>query len=307
MIKIRIPATTANIGPGFDCFGMALNLYLFMEIEEINYGLIIQSKGEGAEQFEKGESNLIWIAFNSVIKKYCIGKEVKGFRIKTFNQIPVTRGLGSSAAAILAGILAASRFYNLKLTNSEILEIALSLEGHLDNIVPALTGGFTLAYFTKKEKVKWMNIKIPDDLCIVVAIPDFSLSTEKMREVLPKKIDRSDAVFNLSRAALLVNSLQNSDWALMAESMEDKLHQPFRFSYIPGINEMFVQVKKTGHAGIALSGSGPTVISLTKKSYATMISQIMEDAFLKAGIKSRVLILKTDFEGFRLNSNDTIR
>jgi len=298
-----VPATTANLGPGFDCFGMALKLYLFLEIEEIKQGLIIQSQGEGAEQFEKSENNLIWKAFKSVLQKFNKGKDIKGLRIKTLNQIPVTRGLGSSAAAIIGGIIAAARLYDLKLSNQEILERALSLEGHMDNIVPSLLGGFTLAYSTEKEQIKWAKIKIPEDLQAVVAVPDFPLSTEKMRNVLPRKLPLCDAVFNLSRSALLVKALQNSDWTLLAEAMEDKLHQPFRTPYIPGIKEMFSQVKSTSHAGIALSGSGPTVISLTKRGSEKIISQIMEDTFLKAGINCRILVLEADLEGTKIVCN----
>lgn len=297
MIKIKVPSTTANLGPGFDCFGMALKLYLFLEIEEIKQGLIIQSQGEGASQFEEGENNLIWKAFKLVLDKFNKGKDIKGLKIKILNQIPVTRGLGSSASAIIGGIVAATKLYDLKLSYQEILEIALSLEGHMDNIVPALLGGFTLAYSTEKEQVKWAKIKIPDNLRVVVAIPDFFLSTEKMRKVLPDKIPLSDAIFNLSRSALLVKALQNSDWKLLAEAMEDKLHQPFRASFIPGIKEMFSQVRNTGHAGIALSGSGPTVVSLTKRGSEKIISQIMEDTFLKAGINCRVLVLEADLKG----------
>ena len=297
MIKIRVPATTANLGCGFDCFGLALKKYLFLEIEEAKEDLMIQSRGEGAAQFEKGENNLIWKAFMLVLKKYGKGRDVKGIRIKTLNQIPVTRGLGSSASAIIGGIIAASRLYNLKLSNEEILKTALSLEGHMDNIVPALMGGFTLAYSTENKPVKWLKIKFPNDLRVVVAIPDFHLSTEKMRSVLPDKLPLSDAIFNLSRSALLVKSLQESCWELLAEAMEDKIHQPYRATYIPGLQEMFSQVKNTGYAGIALSGSGPTVISLTKRGTENIISQIMGDAFLKAGINCRVLVLEPDLEG----------
>lgn len=297
MIKIRVPATTANLGCGFDCFGLALKKYLFLEIEEAKEDLMIQSRGEGAAQFEKGENNLIWKAFMLVLKKYGKGRDVKGIRIKTLNQIPVTRGLGSSASAIIGGIIAASRLYNLKLSNEEILKTALSLEGHMDNIVPALMGGFTLAYSTENKPVKWLKIKFPNDLRVVVAIPDFHLSTEKMRSVLPDKLPLSDAIFNLSRSALLVKSLQESRWELLAEAMEDKIHQPYRATYIPGLQEMFSQVKNTGYAGIALSGSGPTVISLTKRGTENIISQIMGDAFLKAGINCRVLVLEPDLEG----------
>ncbi|MEA1939180.1 MAG: homoserine kinase, partial [Candidatus Caldatribacteriota bacterium] len=300
MIKIRVPATTANLGPGFDCFGMALKLYLFLEIEEIEQGLIIQSQGEGSTQFEKDENNLIWKAFKSVLKRYNREKYIKGLRIKTLNQIPVTRGLGSSASAIIGGIFAASTLYDLKLSSREMLEIALSLEGHVDNIVPALLGGFTLAYSTEKEQVKWVKIKIPDDLKIVVAIPDFFLSTKKMRSVLPDKMSLSNTIFNLSRSALLVKALQNSEWTLLAEAMEDKIHQPFRISYIPGIEEMFSQIKNTGYAGIALSGSGPTVVSLTKRGHEKIISQIMEDVFQRAGINCRTLALEVDSEGKKL-------
>jgi len=297
LIKIRVPATTANLGCGFDCFGLALKKYLFLEIEEAKEDLMIQSRGEGAAQFEKGENNLIWKAFMLVLKKYGKGRDVKGIRIKTLNQIPVTRGLGSSASAIIGGIIAASRLYNLKLSNEEILKAALSLEGHMDNIVPALMGGFTLAYSTENKPVKWLKIKFPNDLRVVVAIPDFHLSTEKMRSVLPDKLPLSDAIFNLSRSALLVKSLQESRWELLAEAMEDKIHQPYRATYIPGLKEMFSQVKNTGYAGIALSGSGPTVISLTKRGTENIISQIMGDAFLKAGINCRVLVLEPDLEG----------
>ena len=297
MIKIRVPATTANLGCGFDCFGLALKKYLFLEIEEAKEDLMIQSRGEGAAQFEKGENNLIWKAFMLVLKKYGKGRDVKGIRIKTLNQIPVTRGLGSSASAIIGGIIAASRLYNLKLSNEEILKTALSLEGHMDNIVPALMGGFTLAYSTENKPVKWLKIKFPNDLRVVVAIPDFHLSTEKMRSVLPDKLPLSDAIFNLSRSALLVKSLQESRWELLAEAMEDKIHQPYRATYIPGLQEMFSQVKNTGYAGIALSGSGPTVISLTKRGTENIISQIMGDAFLKAGINCRVLVLEPELEG----------
>ena len=302
MIKIRVPATTANLGPGFDCLGLALKLYLNLEIEEIEEGLVVEYQGEGAEKFsaKKKEDTLIWKSAELVLKKIGREKFNKGLKIKAFNQIPITRGLGSSASAIIGGIVGAARFCNIDLTNQEMLELALSLEGHMDNIVPALIGGLTLAFKTGQEEIKWTRIKTPLDLRIVVAIPEFSLNTKEMRKVLPQKVALPEAIFNLSRSALLVNALQNSDWEVLAEAMEDRLHQPYRAPFIPGIEDMFSQIKKTGLAGAALSGSGPSVVSLTKKGREETISKIMKDAFLKAGITCRILVLEADLDGTKL-------
>lgn len=300
MVKIRVPASSANLGPGFDCLGLALKLYLYLEMEEIEEGLIIEGQGEGAEEFNKGEDNLIWKSAELVLKKAGGDKSKKGLKIKAFNQIPVTRGLGSSAAAIIGGIMGAARIYKIELSFQEMLGLALSLEGHLDNIVPALMGGLTIAYKTEQEEIKWAKIETPADLRVVLAIPDFSLSTEEMRRVLPDKASLADAVFNLSRSALLVNALQNSNWEVLAEAMEDKLHQPFRAPFIPGIEEMFSQIKRTGLAGVALSGSGPSMVSFTKRGSEELISKIMKNTFLKEGINCRILVLETDLEGTRV-------
>jgi len=297
MIKIRVPATTANLGPGFDCLGLALELYLNLEIEQIEEGLIIEYQGEGADKFSSKKDTLIRKSAELVLKKIGQDKSKKGLKIKVFNQIPITRGLGSSASAIIGGIVGAARLYNIDLTNQEMLELALSLEGHMDNIVPALIGGLTLAYKTGQEEIKWARIKTPRDLRVVVAIPDFTLSTEKMRKALPQKVALPEAVFNLSRSALLVNALQNSDWDVLAEAMEDRLHQPYRAPFIPGIEDIFLKIKKTGLAGVALSGSGPSVVSLTKKGQEEAIGKIMKDAFSNAGVTCRTLVLEVDLEG----------
>ena len=299
MIKIRVPATTANLGSGFDCLGLALKLYLNLEIEETENSLVIEYQGEGAEKFslKKKEETLIWKSINLVLKKIHKDIHKKGLKIKVLNKIPITRGLGSSASAIIGGIVGAARLYGIDLTNQEMLGLALSLEGHMDNIVPALIGGLTLAYKTGQGEIKWARIKTPLDLRIVLAVPEFTLNTKEMRKVLPQKVTLSQAIFNLSRSALLVNAIQNSDWEVLAEAMEDRLHQPYRTPFIPGIEEMFSQIKKTGLAGVALSGSGPSIVSLTKKGREETISTIMKDAFLKAGINCRILTLEADLEG----------
>jgi len=302
MIKIRVPATTANLGSGFDCLGLALKLYLNLEIEETENSLVIEYQGEGAEKFslKKKEETLIWKSINLVLKKTHKDIHKKGLKIKVLNKIPITRGLGSSASAIIGGIVGAARLYGIDLTNQEMLGLALSLEGHMDNIVPALIGGLTLAYKTGQGEIKWARIKTPLDLRIVLAVPEFTLNTKEMRKVLPQKVTLSQAIFNLSRSALLVNALQNSDWEVLVEAMEDKLHQPYRTPFIPGIEDIFSQIKKTGLAGVALSGSGPSIVSLTKKGREETISTIMKDTFLKAGINCRILVLEADLEGTKL-------
>ena len=302
MIKIRVPATTANLGSGFDCLGLALKLYLNLEIEETENSLVIEYQGEGAEKFslKKKEETLIWKSINLVLKKTHKDIHKKGLKIKVLNKIPIARGLGSSASAIIGGIVGAARLYGIDLTNQEMLGLALSLEGHMDNIVPALIGGLTLAYKTGQGEIKWARIKTPLDLRIVLAVPEFTLNTKEMRKVLPQKVTLSQAIFNLSRSALLVNAIQNSDWEVLAEAMEDRLHQPYRTPFIPGIEEMFSQIKKTGLAGVALSGSGPSIVSLTKKGREETISTIMKDTFLKAGINCRILVLEADLEGTKL-------
>ena len=301
MIKVRVPATSANLGPGFDCLGLALKLYLNLEIEKkIEGGLEIKCVGEGAREFPSDKNNLIWKSMNLALKRSKRDSDKEGLKIRVFNEIPVARGLGSSAAAIIGGIVGVAKFYNINLTYQEILELALSLEGHMDNIVPALIGGFTIAYKTEKEEVKWSKIKFSHDLRIVLAIPNFTLSTEKMRKVLPAKISLSEAIFNLSRTSLLVNALQNSDWDILSEAMEDKLHQPYRIPFIPGVEEVFSKIKGRGLAGVALSGSGPTVVSLTKKGSENIISEIIKDAFKKARITCRILVLEADLEGTKL-------
>jgi len=307
MIKIRVPATTANLGPGFDCLGLALKLYLNLEIEEIGKGLVIEYQGEGAEKFsvKKKKDTLIWKSINLVSKRTYEDIHKKGLKIRVFNEIPVARGLGSSASAIIGGIMGAARLYQVELSYQEMLNLALSLEGHMDNIAPALIGGLTIAYKAEKEKIKWVKIKPPIDLRVILAIPDFSLNTEEMRKILPSKVSLTDAVFNLSRSALLVNALQTSDWGVLAEAMEDKLHQPFRAPFIPGIEEMFSQIKRTGLAGVALSGSGPTVVSLTKRSAEKITSKIMKDTFLRAGINCRILVLEADLEGTKFVSRES--
>jgi aspartate kinase len=305
MVKVRVPATTANLGSGFDCLGMALSLYLDVEMEKIDSGFIFQSEGEGVDLISADRNNLIYRAASLVIKKAGLDPETQNIKISIKNEIPIERGLGSSASAIIGGILAASQLYDLNISREDVLQMAFSLEGHLDNIVPALIGGFTISYKDHNGQIKWVKLDVPHELRAVVGIPPFTLSTEEMRKVLPKQVSLQDAVDNLSKSALLVNALQQSKWELIPEAMQDRLHQPFRMPFIKGAKSIFSEVQKTGIAGVALSGSGPTIISLVKDGAEKEIIKIMRQTFRNAGITSQVKMLDPDLDGARVEKGKT--
>ena len=297
MVKIRVPATTANLGSGFDCLGMALSLYLEIEMERIEQGFEFRATGEGAEILSSDKDNFIYQAASLVMDEANISPNNRGIKIVVKNEIPVARGLGSSAAAIIGGILGATQLYDLSLSREEMLQLAFQLEGHLDNIVPALIGGFTISYRNQKGQIRWVKLDVPDDLKAVVGIPSYTLSTEEMRRVLPKQVSLQDAVDNLSKSALLVNALQQSRWELIPEAMQDRLHQPFRLPFIKGAKNIFTEVQKSGIAGVALSGSGPTIISLVKEGLEKNIMKIMKKTFLDANIRSQVKALEPETDG----------
>jgi|LDZT01.1.fsa_nt_gi aspartate kinase len=305
MVKVRVPATTANLGSGFDCLGMALSLYLDVEMERIDSGFVFQAEGEGVDLLSSDRDNLIYKAASLVMKKVGLDPEIQTIKIAIKNEIPIERGLGSSASAIIGGILAARELYDLNLSREEILQMAFSLEGHLDNIVPALIGGFTISYKDHNNQIRWVKLDVPHELRAVVGIPPFTLSTEEMRKVLPKQVSLQDAVDNLSKSALLVNALQQSKWELIPEAMQDRLHQPFRMPFIKGAKNIFSEVQKTGIAGVALSGSGPTIISLVKEGAEKEIIKIMRQTFRNAGITSQVKVLDPDLDGARIEEGKT--
>ncbi len=304
MVKVRIPATTANLGSGFDCLGMALSLYLEIEMEKIAQGFVFEAKGDGLDTLPSDESNLIYKAVSLVMDKAEISLANRGIKITIKSDIPIARGLGSSAAAIIGGIVGASELYELNLSREEILHMAFILEGHFDNIVPALIGGLTISYRNQKGQIRWVKLDIPHNLKAVVGIPSFILSTEEMRKVLPKQVSLEDAVDNLSKSALLVNALQQSKWELIPEAMQDRLHQPFRLPFIKGAKNIFSEVQKSGLAGVALSGSGPTIISLVKEGLEKEIVKIMKKTFSDAELKSSVKVLDPDTEGITIERGE---
>ncbi len=258
MYKIKIPATSANIGPGFDCLGIALNLYNEFYINEIESGLTI----EGCEEEYNNKDNLIYTSMLKCFNK--IGYKYKGIKIKIKNNIPISRGLGSSATCILAGIIGANEIANNPLSKKEILELATEIEGHPDNIAPALFGGMTVSIL-QNNKVYYSKINIKKGIKFFALIPNYKLSTNQAREALPHNIDYSDATYNVGRVSLLITALQNGDFKLLDIACNDKLHQPYRKKLIDNFDLIVNECKLNGSLGTFLSGAGPTILAITEE------------------------------------------
>lgn len=292
-MKIRVPATSANLGPGFDTLGMAFNLYNTVEMEFRQSGLTIEVEGLGKETIPKDESNIVYRSAQEVFR--LARKPVDGLYLKLSNDIPTSRGLGSSAAAIVGGIVAANQLCEGALNLQTLLQIATDIEGHPDNVIPAMLGGFTIAAM-EQGSVRYVRLDPLTGLKAVIAVPDFILPTQKSRGVLPRHISLEDAVFNVSRTAFLVAALSMGHLELLGMAMEDRLHQPYRCNLIPGMEDVWQAAKEAGALSAALSGAGPCLLAFAT-TRTEEIGQAMKDAFLGHGIRSEILVLSPDRAG----------
>lgn len=263
MVRVRVPATSANMGAGFDTLGIALGLYNTLEITEIESGLQVFSK-RGNDYIPRDENNLVYRAANLVFEK--AGYECSGLRIVQESDIPVTRGLGSSSACIIGGMLAANVISGRKLSYNEILDLAVELEGHPDNVTPALYGGFCAA-MVKDGKTYFKSIKPNSTIKFAIMVPDFFVATKKSRGVLPDMVSHKDAVFNVSRSVMLAMAMMSGDMSMLKNAVEDRLHQQYRKNYIDGMDDIFEMTYRIGSKATYLSGSGPTIVSVLDGGY----------------------------------------
>ncbi len=294
MIRVQVPATTANFGPGFDCLGASLGLYNYINME-FSDRPIVKVIGEGTEEIPSDETNLVYKAAANVLKQAGVNKHLK---IVSENHIPLARGLGSSAACIASGMVAANHLIGDVLENSELIKIGTKMEGHPDNIVPAIFGGFCLS-MVHNNRVIYKTFPVPFWLRFVVCIPEFELKTEVARKVLPKNVKFEDAIHNISHTAMLVAAMAQGDLSDMNIFSQDRLHQPFRSHLIPGMEEILQTVSDKGAFAGFLSGSGPAVVCLTLKERANALGKHMVDIFTKEGIKSHYKVLYSDSKGTR--------
>jgi len=262
MYKVVVPATSANLGPGFDCLGVALEMYNSVEVEEIEAGLKIESSS--GNNYYNNENNLIYKSMKHIFDK--VGYNPKGIRLVQTDNIPGTRGLGSSAACIVAGLLAGNAMTGQRFSTEEIAFMAGSLDGHPDNTTPAVFGGLR-ASVLREDKLYHVEIEIPDNLKFIAFVPDFTLSTAKARMILPHLVSREDMVFNLGRLALLVSSLSLGKFENLVYGLEDKMHQPYRKRFIPDIDKIFTKSIEFGARGCYISGAGPSLMALVDSEH----------------------------------------
>ena len=287
-MKFRIPASSANLGPGFDCFGIAWQCYNEIEFIPREEGLVIS----GCAEKYRNEDNLAYKAYHAAMT--WAGQRESGLEIRFGRtDIPVSRGMGSSAALIVGGVVAANAIHGLELSGSELLAIATSVEGHPDNIAPALFGGFTVSAMDGIAAVT-THFPISEKLFFTLLIPNFELSTELARSVLPEAVSRQDAIFNISRSALLIKALERGDRQLMRIALEDKLHQPYRTKLIQGFETAESAAKKLEAMGICISGAGSTLLCIADRPE---FSAEMEEALKESLPGWKVLGVKPDLQG----------
>ena len=291
IVKVRIPATSANMGPGFDCLGMALDIWNTVELETGGHGFEIT--GEGSDQLPRDPSNMVYRGVARVFEE--LGRTTPSFRIVCHNDVPLTRGLGSSSAALVGGLVAGNSVSGNLLTQSELLDIGASIEGHPDNVVPALLGGCQVAV-SHEGSVVAAPVPLPDDLSAVLFVPSAPMPTEQARAILDPNVTRSDAVFNIGRAALLVQALASGDLTGLAVATDDRLHQAARQTMFPAMRNLFRAALGAGALGVFLSGAGPTVLALAQGREFT-IGYEMADAAVKSGIDGQVKITRPSKQG----------
>ena len=262
MVWVKVPASSANMGAGFDSLGIALSLYNRIIVEETEQGIVTLNKKPG-EYIPYGEKNLIYRAAKRVFDE--VSYPVKGLKIVQDSEIPMTRGLGSSSACIIGGMLAANVISGRRLDYKKILDLATEMEGHPDNAAPALFGGFCVA--VKDEGTTVMkSIKLENPLSFVAMVPEYFVSTRKSRGTLPEVVTHSDAAYNAGRAALFALSLATGNVENLKEAVKDRLHQPYRSEYIEHMDETFNMAYGFGAHAVWLSGSGPTIIAVCDKN-----------------------------------------
>ena len=297
-VRVRVPASTANLGPGFDALGMALGLYNEIEVEIAGTGLTLGVEGEGAEKLQSlGERNLVARSVTGTLLR--LGVRADGVRVRMLNRIPLSRGLGSSSAAAMGGVAAAVALAGARLDFEELLDLALPFEGHPDNITPALLGGLTVSTVVE-GKVRCVKLPVPDGLQAIAVIPEFHLSTAKARNVLPPTVPRADAVFNVGRVALFLAAMQAGRLDLLREAAQDRLHQPYRAPLVPGMQEVLMEGNRAGALACFLSGAGPTLLALATGEGGSIGERMVACWKARANVTARAEHLAIDRDGLRL-------
>jgi homoserine kinase len=303
-IEVRVPASTANLGAGFDCLGLALEMYLTARATvQIRPGsrTLARTRGLGSASLPKSpEQNLIFRAMRYAAERE--GFELPVVRLAVKNEIPMAGGLGSSAAAAVAGIALAYRTAGLPLSRENALRYASEIEGHADNAGAALHGGLVVTYAQTGGWMGAMRLAWPKMIRVIAVTPAIGLATKKSRAVLPAQVPRDDAVRNLQRSALFIAAIETRRYDLIWDAMQDRLHQTYRQKLIPGLAEVLAIPQIPGLLGLALSGSGPSIVALATAGFDE-IGKVIAACFERAGVAATIRFLEVAQDGLSILEN----
>ena len=287
MIKVTVPATTANLGPGYDCLGMAIARYSVFECEKYNEKLVFV---DGLESNKiTTDENLVTYSMNHLFEY--IGRYPNGYKLYIHNNIPLARGMGSSASAIVGGLICANYLMDFPLNQDEILKLATEIEGHPDNVAPSILGNLVLSTVNDSGDIIYQMIETFQDLSLVLFVPDYEVSTSDSRKVVPKTVSIKDTVKTSSRLSMMLMGFMSGNLDLISSSMDDCLHEPYRKHLIKGFDEFRKAALSAGAFSYCLSGAGPTVISYCKKDQSNKVQIALELEAKRLGISGQSLIL----------------
>ena len=290
----RIPASTTNLGPGFDVLGLALQLYSTVSLEITGSSTEVVVSGVDVEKIPSTPEHIAFQAVESIFQRSGV-QQPDGLKLTIANGIPAIRGLGGSGTAILGGLLTANVLCGNMFSLSEILNFSTVIEGHPDNVAASLYGGLVISV-QEEEHIHTIQLVCDPALHVVLAIPEFTLSTQKARDILPKTVDFADAIYNISRSSLLVASIATGKLDMLPLAMKDKLHQPYRSTLIPGFNDVVEAATSAGALSIALSGAGPTIAAYCLNNM-DQVGNRMQEAFNQHGIPCKIKVLSADLDG----------
>ena len=304
-VSVKTPATIANLGPGFDSFGLALPLYNIISVEEtvlpgsgIEINIINEKNNEDKDvnDVPTDKSNIVYKAIELLYN--FIGQVPNELKITIKTQIPISRGLGSSASVIVGGLIAANELLGRPADEKVLMSIATEIEGHPDNITAAFAGGITVSSWEEDGSVIYRKLPWNDEWKLMICVPDYELNTEISRSVLPKEVPLVDAVYNLKRSAMFIESLYSKDEELLKLSLKDKLHQPYREKLVPGLSEIINNLKHTnGVLGTVLCGAGPGILIIYNGIGVSEIKEIVTNTWNYFNVKTNFLNLPIEKEG----------
>lgn len=296
-MQVRVPASSANLGPGFDALGLALGVYLTCRFERAER-LSIKAGGRDACQISSGDDNLIWQTSLAVAKD--VGGTLPPIALQIENDIPIGKGLGSSAAALTAGVVIADHLLGLNWKPQRILDEAARIEGHPDNVAACVLGSVVASAIDTGGMARAVRLEWPARYGIAIVVPDFILPTSEARAVLPDCYSREDTIFNVQRSALLIAALSTGNTSAFPTALEDRLHQPYRYSLVPGLEEI-VKLRAPGLLGCALSGAGPSVLVFYERGFE-QVCHLIQQVFALHGRSSETLWVEIDQKGYELTT-----